>query len=193
MSTGTRPRRIHFHTFGCRANQYDTERMRQLLELRGCETVGDPALADAVVVNSCTVTQGADAELRRYVRGVSRRSDGDLQVVVAGCAAAVGLEAMHALEGVTGVVPGQDPGAVADSLGVLPRSADEMDAALLDRCASQLLLLPDPRRPRPQPLPDARRHRCGGAAAVRASPGNLAHRHTYRPVREGPEAAYLVL
>jgi threonylcarbamoyladenosine tRNA methylthiotransferase MtaB len=130
-----RPQRIYFHTFGCRANQYDTERMRQLLELRGCETVGDLALADAVVVNSCTVTQGADSELRRYVRAVPRRVGRPLPVVVAGCAAAVAAEAIGGLEGVTVVVPGQDPEAVANGLGVMARSSAEVVPATLDRAA----------------------------------------------------------
>ncbi|UCC74793.1 MAG: MiaB/RimO family radical SAM methylthiotransferase [Gemmatimonadota bacterium] len=134
MQVATRPRRVYFHTFGCRANQYDTERMRQLLELRGCETVAHPEQADAVVVNSCTVTGTADAELRRYVRALSRRSDGRLPVVVAGCAAAVASEAVGRLEGVSAVVPGQDPNAVASSLGVLPRRAGERNGGLLDRC-----------------------------------------------------------
>jgi threonylcarbamoyladenosine tRNA methylthiotransferase MtaB len=130
-----RPRRIYLHTFGCRANQYDTERMRQLLELRGCEMVQDLAAADAVVVNSCTVTQGADSELRRYVRAVARRAGRDLPVVVAGCAAAVSGEAIGGLAGVSGVVPGQDPEAVAKGLGVYPRSETEKSVAILDRAA----------------------------------------------------------
>lgn len=129
---GSRPRRIYFHTFGCRANQYDTERMRQLLELRGCETVNDPTLADAVVVNSCTVTGKADSELRRYVRGVNRRSPRHVPVVVAGCATAVAAGAIDALDGVTAVVPGQDAAAVASRLGVFPQGPEEMDARLLD-------------------------------------------------------------
>ncbi len=113
------PRRIFYHTFGCRANQYDTERIRTLLELHGCETVPDPALADAVVINSCTVTQNADAELRRYVRGLSRRADGrQLPVVVAGCATAVSFETILSLEGVAAAVSGQDAEAVARVLGV---------------------------------------------------------------------------
>lgn len=134
MITARRPRRIYFHTFGCRANQYDTERMRQMMELRGCEQVTDPRHADAVVVNSCTVTQNADSELRRYVRSLSRTIGGTVPVVVAGCAAAIGAEAIRALEGVTAVVPGQDPDSVANALGVYPRSADEMGTAILDRC-----------------------------------------------------------
>ncbi len=129
------PRRIFFHTFGCRANQYDTERMRQLLEWHGCKTVADPALADAVVINSCTVTQNADAELRRYVRGLSRRAAGrQLSVVVAGCATAVASEAILSLEGVAATVPGQDAEAVARALGVdVGRRGRGNGGLLLDR------------------------------------------------------------
>ena len=103
-----RPRRVYFHTFGCRANQYDTERMRQLLELRGCEAVTDPREADAFVVNSCTVTNNADSELRRYVRRLSRTSSERVPLVVAGCAAAVGAEAIRRRDGVSAVVPGPE-------------------------------------------------------------------------------------
>lgn len=134
MISVKRPKRVYFHTFGCRANQYDTERMRQLLELRGCERVSDLRLAEAVVVNSCTVTDAADSELRRYARSVSRRADGRLPVVVAGCAAAVAPEAIGALEGVAAVVPGQDPEAVANALGAYPRGPNEVRPTLLDRC-----------------------------------------------------------
>ncbi len=132
---GNYPRRVYFRTFGCRANQYDTERMRQLLELRGCETVSDPRFADAVVVNSCTVTQNADSELRRYVRAVSRKAGGPLPVVVAGCAAAIGAEAIGKLAGVTAVVPGQDPEAVAACLGITPPLGQEATGAVLERAA----------------------------------------------------------
>lgn len=133
MFQETAPRKVFFHTFGCRANQYDTERMRQLLERRGCEQVFDPAEADAVIVNSCTVTRNADSELRRYVRSVGRRHDGRLPVVVAGCATAVAREAIEGLEGVTSAVPGQDAEAVARALGVFPRTPQEMEPLPLQR------------------------------------------------------------
>jgi len=129
------PRRVYFHTFGCRANQYDTEVMRRLLSSRGCEPVDDPALADAVVINSCTVTQNADSELRRYVRSVSRRSGGSVPVVVAGCAAAIASDSIRQLEGVTSVVRGQDPVAVAESLGFLAPDDGGQAGALLEHNA----------------------------------------------------------
>ena len=104
--------RVHFHTFGCKANQYDTERMRQELEARGAAAAVDPADADVCVVNTCTVTNQADAQARRFIRRLHRDHPG-LKVVVAGCSAALRAEAYQGMDGVAGVVAGHDPVAVA--------------------------------------------------------------------------------
>ena len=47
--------RIHYKTFGCKANQYDTERMRQLLEARGAVRASSLESADLCAINTCTV------------------------------------------------------------------------------------------------------------------------------------------
>lgn len=108
---------VWFCTFGCKANQYDTERMRQELEARGAAVVADPALADAAVLNTCTVTARADREALRMIRKLGRRHPG-LRIFVAGCSSAVRSDAYAALPEVAGVVPGHDPAAVA--LQVVP-------------------------------------------------------------------------
>ena len=43
---------VYYQTFGCKANQYDTERMRQEAEARGAGTTSDVSGADVVVVNT---------------------------------------------------------------------------------------------------------------------------------------------
>ena len=111
--------RVHYHTFGCKANQYDTERMRQELEARGATTVSAWADADVCVVNTCTVTNQADAEARRFARRVRRESPGTL-VVVAGCSAALRASGYRAMEEVHAVVPGHDPVAVALEVSRVP-------------------------------------------------------------------------
>jgi len=63
---------VFFHTFGCKANQYDTEQVRQAFAASGATVVDDPALADVAVVNSCTVTAESEAKLRRYVGRLAR-------------------------------------------------------------------------------------------------------------------------
>lgn len=103
--------RVHYHTFGCKANQYDTERMRQESEARGSRTVGSLDEAEVVVLNTCTVTNQADADARRMVRRI-QRTHPDVRIVVAGCSAALKAPAYEAMD-VDGVVAGHAPGAVA--------------------------------------------------------------------------------
>jgi len=83
--------RVLFHTFGCKANQYDTERMRQELEAWGAETTTQRSGADVFVVNTCTVTNRADAEARRFIRRLHREAP-SAQIVVAGCSAALNAD-----------------------------------------------------------------------------------------------------
>jgi len=114
--------RVFYHTFGCKANQYDTERMRQELEARGTSTVDGDSPADVCVVNTCTVTNAADAEARRFIRRLGRERP-EARVIVAGCSAALRAAEYQAMSEVESVVPGHDPlalaGAVVDREGGL--------------------------------------------------------------------------
>jgi threonylcarbamoyladenosine tRNA methylthiotransferase MtaB len=124
--------RVHYHTFGCKVNQYDTERMRQELEARGADTVEAWAAADVCVVNTCTVTNRADAEARRFIRRLHRDRPG-LRIVVAGCSAALREAEYRAMDGVTDVVPGHDPVQVAAARGGLASRAESAGAANPDQ------------------------------------------------------------
>ena len=104
--------RVFFHTFGCKANQYDTERMRQESQARGVVATTDLGSADVCVVNTCTVTNAADAEAKRFVRRIKRESP-RTRIVVAGCSAVLRTGEYAELEGVASVVPGHDPVQVA--------------------------------------------------------------------------------
>ncbi len=106
----------HYVTFGCKANQYDTERMRQELEARGVATVADPSEADLFIVNTCTVTHQADADARRKVRRIHREHP-TARILVAGCSAALQPDAFRGQPGVTDVIPGHDPEAVSAAAG----------------------------------------------------------------------------
>jgi threonylcarbamoyladenosine tRNA methylthiotransferase MtaB len=107
--------RVYFHTFGCKANQYDTERMRQESEARGARAVDGWLEADVCVLNTCTVTSQADADARRLVRRIHRENP-SARLVVAGCSAALRPGDYQALAGVSSVVPGPDPVAVAGAV-----------------------------------------------------------------------------
>ncbi len=104
--------RVHVHTFGCKANQYDSARIERELAARGWAVGWGVAEAEVIVVNTCTVTSAADQEAERWVRRTVRRHP-RARIVVAGCSAALSPERFHALVGPGRVVGGADPEAIA--------------------------------------------------------------------------------
>jgi len=108
--------RVYFHTFGCKANQYDTERVRQAFDASGAVVVDDPALADLAVVNSCTVTHESEVKLRRFVRHVAK--GGHARTIVMGCAAALDDGSIATLPSVRAVVANADPDAILSAAGL---------------------------------------------------------------------------
>jgi threonylcarbamoyladenosine tRNA methylthiotransferase MtaB len=112
--------RIYLRTFGCRANQYDTDSVRALVQDAGAEIVQRPEDATVALFNSCAVTAAAEADLRRAVRHAARENAA-LQTVIMGCAAARDDGTLTALPGVREVIGGADLAAVAAALGVAPR------------------------------------------------------------------------
>lgn len=115
--------RVRYRTFGCKANQYDTQRIRQALEALGAATA-TAGSSDVFVVNTCTVTNQADADARRFVRRVAREHP-DTRVVVVGCSAALRAPHYREMPQVSAVVEGHDPEAVAAAVRGLGATADQ--------------------------------------------------------------------
>ena len=123
---------VYFHTFGCKANQYDTDLVRQAFAEQGAVVVDDPATADLAVVNSCTVTQESEVKLRRLVRHVARA--GHAETIVMGCAAALDDGAIAELPSVRAVVANADPVMVLRAAGLSsPAKVGAQHAAPLQR------------------------------------------------------------
>jgi len=83
--------RVNWATFGCKANQADTDALSDEVSARlgdEVEFVSDYESADVVVMNTCTVTHQADTDARKAIRRVKRRSPG-AKIVVTGCYAQV--------------------------------------------------------------------------------------------------------
>ena len=106
---------VYFHTFGCKANQYDTERVRQAFADAGATVVDAAEYAELAVVNSCTVTAESESKLRRYVRHQARAGR---DTIVMGCAAALDRGALAALPRVRAVVGGAAANEVLAAAGV---------------------------------------------------------------------------
>ena len=117
---------VYFHTFGCKANQYDTALVRQAFVDQGVVVVDDPDAADLAVVNSCTVTHESEAKLGRLVRRLARHG-GHLETVVMGCAAALDDGRIASLPSVRAVVGGAEPARVLQAAG-LSSPADSVGA-----------------------------------------------------------------
>jgi threonylcarbamoyladenosine tRNA methylthiotransferase MtaB len=111
--------KVYLRTYGCRANQYDSEQVRALVESTGGVIVDDPADADTAVFNSCAVTAEAESELRKGIRNAARSND-SLRTVVMGCAAALDRGQLAALPTVSAVVAGGDALGAVQSLGLVP-------------------------------------------------------------------------
>jgi threonylcarbamoyladenosine tRNA methylthiotransferase MtaB len=89
--------------FGCRATQADGAALeRQLLD-RGCTVAKEPAAADIVVFNTCTVTASADARARESIRKTHAQNPA-ARLIVTGCYAQRAPEELASLPGVSWVV-----------------------------------------------------------------------------------------
>jgi threonylcarbamoyladenosine tRNA methylthiotransferase MtaB len=117
--------RIYLRTFGCRANHYDTEAVREMIGVAGHTIVASPDEADVALFNSCAVTADAEADLRQSVRRAAR-TNAALRSIVMGCAASLDRGAIRSLPTVSHVVPGADFGAVAAALDLLPSHASDV-------------------------------------------------------------------
>ncbi|MFB3073732.1 MAG: tRNA (N(6)-L-threonylcarbamoyladenosine(37)-C(2))-methylthiotransferase MtaB [Candidatus Methylomirabilales bacterium] len=91
--------RIGFTTLGCRLNQFETDVMADQARTAGFTLVPFHESAEVYVVNTCTVTERADADARRLVRQAIRRNPMAF-VVVTGCYAQAAPERIAAIEGV---------------------------------------------------------------------------------------------
>jgi len=89
--------------FGCRATQADGAALERQFEEQGLTRASTSAHASVVVLNTCTVTAGADQDARAAIRRV-RRQNPDARIVVTGCYAQRAPEELAALPGVDLVV-----------------------------------------------------------------------------------------
>jgi len=89
--------------FGCRATQADGAALERQFEERGLSRASSAKNASVVVLNTCTVTNGADQDARAAIRRV-RRQNPDVRIIVTGCYAQRAPEEIAALPGVDLVV-----------------------------------------------------------------------------------------
>ena len=92
---------VRFITFGCKANQYDTQVLREALLRRGWSERDQEA--DLVVLNTCTVTAEAGRKARQMARRIAREQP-QARIAITGCLAESEPEILRDLPGVEWVL-----------------------------------------------------------------------------------------
>ena len=105
------PRRVNFHTLGCKLNFSESSTLAREFERGGFVRVAPTAEADICVINSCSVTEHADKKCRNLIRKLHRRNPAAI-IAVTGCYAQLKPQEIAAIEGVDIVLSNNDKGAL---------------------------------------------------------------------------------
>ncbi len=89
-STASTTKKVFIKTHGCQMNEYDSNRMLDLLrESEGAELVSDPAEADILLLNTCSIREKAQEKVFHQLgrwRSLKEDKPG-LKIAVGGCVA----------------------------------------------------------------------------------------------------------
>ncbi|NUL82408.1 MAG: tRNA (N(6)-L-threonylcarbamoyladenosine(37)-C(2))-methylthiotransferase MtaB [Armatimonadetes bacterium] len=117
-----------FTTLGCKVNQYETQRILASFEERGFDIVPFDQPADIYVINSCSVTQQAEAKSRQTVRRAARANP-EAKVVLTGCYGQFALIRGESLPEASLVVPNPEKLKTLDRvLAEYPQLAENLQA-----------------------------------------------------------------
>ena len=94
-------------TLGCRTNQYESAAYEKQLKEMGYSRAKTNEEADLCIVNTCTVTEGADKSSRHQIRQLARKHP-NAKIVVTGCLADRLPEEISSMEEVGLVVPNKN-------------------------------------------------------------------------------------
>lgn len=114
------PLRAAFYTLGCRLNQAETATLSATFAAQGYTIVDFGEETDVCVINTCSVTESAEAKCRQVVRAVLRRSP-QAYVAVTGCYAQVGVAALKRIEGLDLIVGTEDKMRLVELLDASPQ------------------------------------------------------------------------
>ena len=81
--------KYHLATYGCQMNEYDSNLVAAMLEENGFGETDDPASADLVVVNTCSVRGKAEENIYMRIRALRpmKLAKPDMRIAVIGCMA----------------------------------------------------------------------------------------------------------
>ena len=95
----TIPKTIAFHTLGCKNNYSESSSVSMDIIKSGFEKVDYKELADIYVLNTCSVTENANKDARKFVRK-AKRNNPNATIVVIGCYAQLKPDEIGEIDGV---------------------------------------------------------------------------------------------
>lgn len=108
-------------TLGCRTNQYESQGYTDQLRQMGYSPVEAGEEADLCIVNTCTVTEGADSSSRHEVRSLLREHP-KAKVVVTGCMVESAPDLLREMDSRLQIVPNAEKEALLEQ--VFPEEAN---------------------------------------------------------------------
>lgn len=95
----SKPKKIAFHTFGCKLNFAETSTIARSFYEKGYEKTEDKETADLFVINTCTVTYNAEKKCKSLIKQ-ARKKNPNIQIALVGCYAELRPEEIQQFEGV---------------------------------------------------------------------------------------------
>lgn len=95
----SKPKKIAFHTFGCKLNFAETSTIARSFYEKGYEKTEDKETADLFVINTCTVTDNAEKKCKSLIKQ-ARKKNPNIQIALVGCYAELRPDEMQIFEGV---------------------------------------------------------------------------------------------
>lgn len=111
-------KKASFYTLGCKLNFSETSSIARRFEELGFERVEFTEIADAVVINSCSVTAEGDKKTRNIIRQAVRKNPEAL-IIVTGCYAQLQPETIQKIEGVDLIIGSSEKQNITEYLGNL--------------------------------------------------------------------------
>jgi len=87
---------VYIFTLGCKVNQYESQEIGEMFEKSGYTLLNEPANADIIIVNSCTVTAESVRKVRQSVRHLKKISPNAF-LILTGCASQAEPEILSVL------------------------------------------------------------------------------------------------
>jgi threonylcarbamoyladenosine tRNA methylthiotransferase MtaB len=179
--------------FGCRASQADGAAIKKQLLESGLQEVEDIAASQLAILNTCTVTARADAEVRQLVRRI-HRANPLCRILVTGCYAQRSPAEIAQLGGVVWVVGNSHKHLIADLLRSSLQTPDP-PTVLVGEIADEFHIapvFPDDRTRPTLKIQDGCNARCSFCVipSVRGRSRSLAPEKVIEQVRELERSGY---